>query len=125
MKAYIVADKNGDSGYCTIVFGETRGKAIKNAMLTDACEGYEFTEIHARRVPALDSYYRGDYEMDWFNAEDRIAMVKEANMHCSCEVDINMDKCIACPAHEWCERYEFAEKRYNALNETITENLEV
>ncbi len=106
MKAYIVSDKNGDSGYATIVFGETRGKAIQNAMSTDACEGYEFTEIRATRVPSLDEYYRGLDEMDWFDSGDRIAMVKEAGMYCSYEVDINEDKCLACPAHEWCERYE-------------------
>ena len=106
MKAYVVSDKNGDSGYCTIVFGETRGKAIANAMYTDACEGYEYTEIRAIRVPSLDSYYKGHSEMDWEDMDDRIAMVRYANMHCSYELNVTELKCDECLAHEWCERYE-------------------
>ena len=43
--------------------------------------------------------------MDWYNDEDRIAMVKDG-MYCSYEVDLLPGECMACPAHKWCERYE-------------------
>lgn len=55
MKAYLVRDIESSEDYCTVVFGETRGKAIQAALATDA--------IRATRVPALDTYYRGLPEM--------------------------------------------------------------
>ena len=105
MKAYTVTDKR-EYMYSTVVFAETRGKAIALAMHTDACEDCEFTDILARRIPALDKYYRGRNEMDWFDAQDRIAMVRDGNYSCSYEVDVELKDCKECPAHECCERYE-------------------
>lgn len=65
------------------------------------------------RAPELDQFYHGKSEMDWFDSDDRIAMVKHGGFHCSSEVDVYKEKCEACPAHEWCERYEdLVEDRY-------------
>ena len=105
MKAWSVTDDE-ECLYATIVFAETRGKAKVIAQGTDACVDADFTHIRAIRVPQLDSYYRGKREMDWYDDNDRIAMVRYANMMCSYEVDIEKENCLSCPAHEWCGRYE-------------------
>lgn len=105
MKAWSVTDDE-EYMYATIVFAETRGKAKVIAQGTDACADVDFTHIRAIRVPQLDSYYRGLSEMDWYNDNDMIAMVRYANMMCSYEVDIEKEDCLSCPAHEWCDRYE-------------------
>lgn len=101
MKAYEVYDTwNPDNG-CTIVFGETAGKAKSAALHTDVGEDSLFVDIRAYRVPTLDSYYRGRIEMDWDNPDERIAMVKEANMHCQ-PWTTEADDCKKCPAREYC-----------------------
>lgn len=103
MKAYKVTDGR----YCdfaTIVFAESRGKAKKIAQNTDCCEYTPFIYIRATRVPALDKYYRGISEMDWYEDNDRIAMVKEANFSCSYEYDALDCECDKCPANQWCDR---------------------
>lgn len=103
MKAYVVTDKN-ECVYSTVVFAETRGKAIALAKSTDACEDVPFTEISAHRVPQMDKYYRGKSEMDWNNADDRIAMCKEAGFSCAAEVW--EPECKSCPAKSYCDRYQ-------------------
>ena len=102
MKAYIVTDID-ECVYSTVVFAETRGKAIALAQHTDACEDVPFTRISAHRAPQLDKCYRGKYEMDWFNSDDRIAMCKYAGF-CCCD-EVYDPECDACPAKEYCNRY--------------------
>ena len=74
IKAYRVTDKN-ECFYATIVFAETAGKARAIGMNTDCCEGAEFTDVVVCRVPDFDNFYRGLPEMDWYNDDDRRAMV--------------------------------------------------
>ena len=105
MKAYIIHDLKGYADYSTVVFAETSGKAKATAITTDAFDDYEFTEISARRVPALDKYYRGECEMDWYNTEDRIALVKDGGFSCDPECWEEED-CEKCPAKQWCDRNE-------------------
>lgn len=102
MKAYEAM--NYDTGYGTVVFAETRGKARSLLMNTDEFDGYEFIEISPRRVKELDSEYRGRSQMDWRNDEDRIAMVK-AGWTCG-DDSFNPDYCERCPANEYCSQYE-------------------
>lgn len=106
MKAWKVEDRERYDDYCTIVFAETREQARVLAMRTDACEDARYTDIRAVRVPDLDQFYRGLPEMDWYNGEDRKAMVRYADMCCSYEVDTSKEECSACTAHEWCLRFE-------------------
>ena len=108
MKAYKISDLKGYCEYSTIVFAESRGKAKAIAITTDSFNDYDYTEISARRVPKLDKYYRGESEMDWYNTEDRIAMVKEAGFSCSLDYWEEED-CLECPAWQWCDRCEVAE----------------
>lgn len=109
MKAYIIQDLRGYTDYSTVVFAETSGKAKAIAICTNAFEDYEFTEISARRIPKLDKYYRGQKEMDWFDPNDRVALVREANLYCSYEFDRADLGCESCPANQWCERSEATE----------------
>lgn len=108
MKAYICTDRSFDSGYSVVIFAETRGKAIANALFTGYFDDYDyhFTDIRATRVPALDKHYRGSMEMDWYNDADRAAMVKELGYHCSYEYDPMPSECERCSANKWCSRYE-------------------
>ena len=108
MKAWIVSDYGGNSEYSAVIFAETRGKAIRYAL--DYCDGtfdsFEWTEMRAVRVPALDEFYRGKPEMDWFDMDDRVAMVRYAGFYCSDVETVTVDKCKQCPAHFWCDRFE-------------------
>lgn len=114
MKAYIVRDEKCYEDYCTVVFAETRGKARQAALRTDACEDAEFTDIRAIRVPELDAYYRGEEEMDWEDKNDRIGMVRYADMRCSSEMNFNECGCEDCPAKEFCSRYDSMEDEYDS-----------
>lgn len=111
MKAWSVSDANGNSGYSYVIYAETRGKAIRYAL--DHCDGtfdwYDWTEMRALRVPALDSCYRGKSEMDWCDMDDRVAMVHYAGYHCSNEIDVTKGECLECPAHSWCNRFDVEE----------------
>lgn len=106
MKAYIASDRNGDSGSSIVVFAETAGQAKAYACASDMFDEYDFTEMRVNRCKALDSYYRGNREMNWLNDEDRIAMVRYANFECSSEVWHPECERDQCPAQQWCGRYE-------------------
>lgn len=100
MKAY--SAWNEYTGFATVVFAETAGKAKAILISTDCFEGFEFTEIRPYRVPELDKEYRGHSEMDWCDDQDRIALVKQG-WHCADDA-FRPDECVACPAGKWCER---------------------
>ena len=102
MKAWLVREKDGE--YATVVFAETRGKAMAEAQATDACEDVRFCDIEAKREPDMDKYYKeGKREMDWHNDADRIALVKECGFYC---VDMFIKECEDCPAKEYCDEYQ-------------------
>ena len=103
MKAYAI--KVDSSDLTAIVFAETRNKAKSIAQHTETFGDMDYIDIRATRSPTLDKYYKGKSEMDWYNMEDRVAMVKEAGFTCSYEYEI-YDDCDDCPAKQWCDRYE-------------------
>lgn len=104
MKAWLVRDKKESSA--TIVFAETRGKARVVAMHTDTCEDVDFCDIDVTRKRHMDKYYsEGKKEMDWYNAKDRIAMVKECGFRCDYDY-FDIEDCEDCPAKQYCDRYE-------------------
>ena len=105
MKAWIVDDPI-EAATAAVVFAETRGQAKVLAQSTDACEDMDFVDIRAVRAPKLDRFYRGKSEMDWFDPNDRAAMVKYGGFHCSPEVDVYKEKCETCSAKKWCGKYE-------------------
>ena len=81
MKAWLVREK--DEFEAAVVFAETRGQAKTIALHTDACEDADFLSIEVRRAKEADKYYKpGKRELDWFNSEDRIALVKDCGFTC-------------------------------------------
>lgn len=103
MKAWQVREK--DEFYTTVVFAETRGKAKSLALSTDACVYANFCDIEVHREPRMDKYYtEGKTEMDWYNPQDRIALVKECGFVCS-EDCFCKEECLICPANEYCDKY--------------------
>lgn len=113
IKAFSVTNTE-EYRYSTVVFAKNRGEAKKLALRTDACEDAEFIKIRAMREPHLDQYYHGNYEMDWNDAGDRIALVRFAGFSCSYEIDD--PECEDCPAKQWCER---AERMEDYLGENL------
>lgn len=101
MKAWIV--KARDEFGATVVFAEKRGKAKSLALATQCCEHVPYIKIEARRCPEADKLYKGQYEVDWDNPDDRICLVKECGFYCEC---IEPEYCKKCPAKEYCDSYE-------------------
>lgn len=110
MKAWKVTDLCEE--YSTIVFAESRNKARLEAMCTDVCYGMEYIEINPIRVPWADEMYHGSREMDWYDADDRIALVKHG---WSC-LEPEYSDCKSCPAKKWCE-YGEQENPYESEGE--------
>lgn len=100
MKAWIVTT-DYDTG-CTVVFAETRGKAIAAALCCDQFEDCEFIEIRATRFKKFDSHYRGRSEIDWYDPKDRVPLVRDYSWACD---DIGYD-CDTCAAKKWCMHWE-------------------
>ncbi len=103
MKAWLVREK--DEFCATIVFAETRGKAKALALHTETCEDADFIYIEVHRAKEADKYYQpGKTELCWFNAEDRIAMVKDCGF--TCDPDAHYaEECANCPAKEFCDDF--------------------
>jgi len=93
MKAYHVQDKT-ECFWATIVFAETAGKARAIGMHTDCCDGAEFTDVLVKRAPDFDPFYRGNCEMDWYNDDDRKAMVARG-WKCWEPLDWECESCCA------------------------------
>ena len=93
MKAWIARDKR-ESCYSTVVFAETAGKARAIAQNTDCCEDVEWCDISVRRFKEMDDHYRGYMEMDWWNEEDRRALV-EHGWKCWEPMDYECEACCA------------------------------
>ena len=92
-----------EPSYCTVVFAETRGQAKARAQNTDCLEDAAWTEIHVNRLPELDKEYRGHTEMDWYNDQDRLALIRDVGMRCEY---IDTDDCARCVGRDYCEAWE-------------------
>lgn len=101
MKAWKAEDKR-DGFYSTVVFAETRGQAKSAAKATDCCEDADWTDIRVTRAPELDGEYRGHTEMEWYDDQDRIALIKNG-WHCE---EVWLDECETCVGRDECETYK-------------------
>ena len=102
-KASIAREK--DEFCATVVFAETRGEARALALSTDACESADFVDIEVRRIKDADKYYKpGKHELDWYNSDDRIALVKDCGFVCDHEY-LDMDDCAVCSAKDFCDYF--------------------
>lgn len=108
MKAWIVREKGEFEA--TVVFAETRGQAKVRALYTDMLECSDFMSIDVRRAKEADKFYKpGKRELDWFDTEDRIALVKDCGFTCSPDTHC-AEKCAICPAKDYCDDYMESEK---------------
>lgn len=90
----------------TIVFAESAGKARYIAMNSDSIgDDLEFKDVRVRRVPQLDKYYHGLKEMNWYNSDDRFAMIRFAGFQCN-EDTFEPYECKDCSGKEYCDRYK-------------------
>lgn len=101
MKAYKIYSRT-EKYYFEIVFANTPGQARSMGLTSDATEGCEFTDIGVRRVPSLDKCYKGKPRMEWYDDDDRIAMVRFEGYRC----EDGCDELEKCPAHEWCDTFK-------------------
>lgn len=102
LKAYRVEDLDACDNFSTVVFAESRAKAKALAMSTDTCEDAEYVRIRATRIPELDGNYRGRDEMDWYNMDDRRALVR-LGWRC---YEPDRDDCAVCQLKDDCEDYQ-------------------
>lgn len=104
MKAWLVREK--DEFCATVVFAETRGKARALALHTEACEDADWLDIDVYRRPNLDKYYvDGKREMNWFNKNDRIALVRDGGFVCDPDY-WEFEDCEVCSASDYCDKYQ-------------------
>ena len=101
MKAWKAYEYDSPTNYMTVVFAETASKARSVAMGTEALEDVPYTDIRVNRLKEMDDHYRGKDEVDWYNDEDRKALV---HIGWSCEEPSWLcDTCIAKDECRWQE----------------------
>jgi hypothetical protein len=74
-KAYTAWDAKIGKEKSTVVFAETVVEAKGLAMRSEACEDSDFMDIRVRRFQEMDGKDRGRDEIDWYDQEDRKALV--------------------------------------------------
>ena len=91
-KAYKVWFDYGEGS--TVVFAENRNQAKMMAMGCDCCEGAPYIDIRVKRMQEFDRLYKGDTEIDWYDPETRLLLVRYYGWSCL-EPSWECDKCIA------------------------------
>ena len=99
-KAFIASQKDGDCS--TIVFAENTTQAKLAAMACDCCEDAMYTDIRVRRLPEADALYKGTVEINWYDQETRVALVRDFGWSCW-ETSWDCDTCEAKPYCHWHE----------------------
>lgn len=101
MKAYKVWDTKSLEFSSTVVFAKNSREAKKLALGTDACEDADYINVRVLRFPEMDSHYRGKTEIDWYDMEDRKALVSLGWMCLE-----TSEECDACPLKMICGQWE-------------------
>lgn len=102
-KAWIVSDVYGNEGN-TIIFAPTRAKAKYLALNEPSLWDYSWTELHARRFPEFDSYYKLDLTViDWNDMYYRKLLVSKFDYHC---FEVIPEECEKCDARFDCSAYK-------------------
>lgn len=102
MKAYCVYDSASDDNCSTIVFAENPTQAKLIAQSTDACEDTRYIDIRVKRAPEADGLYKGNSEIDWYDDETSITLVRDLGWACW-EPGFECDNC---PAKRYCRWHE-------------------
>ncbi len=111
MKAYRAWDEKAFDPWATIVFAENIKEAKKIAMATDACEEANFIDIRVRRLKEADCLYKGSSEIDWYDEETRIALVRDFGWRCY-DTSFECEKCVARRYCAWFEEEDETENDY-------------
>lgn len=99
-KAYRACEK--DSDYATIVFAESATQAKTIALSCESCEDAQYIDIRVQRMPGADKLYKGFSEIDWYDSEIRIALVRDFGWAC---LEPSWE-CDTCPAKQYCRWHE-------------------
>lgn len=103
LKAYKVWDNSAFENYETIVFAENSREAKKIAFTYDVCYNADYMQLRVKRQPEADKLYKGQPEIDWYDKETRLALVKELEWACE-DTSYECDTCIA---KEYCRHWEW------------------
>lgn len=76
MKAYKAFDNGAVEIYSTVVFAENCREAKKIAFETECCEDAQYIDVRVQRFPQADKLYRGLREIDWYDMNERKALVE-------------------------------------------------
>lgn len=101
MKAYRAWDSQAVENYSTVVFANTAQEAKKVAFSTETCEDAKYTDIRVRRFPEMDDHDKGRSEIDWYDMEDRRALVA---LGWSC-LEMSWE-CDTCECKDICDQWE-------------------
>lgn len=102
MKAYVAWDNTAVEDYHTIVFAENTQEARKIVFSCEVCEDAEWINVKVKRKSQANNLYKGHSEMDWYNPETRLALVRDLGWAC---LDID-STCDTCTAKIYCRHWE-------------------
>lgn len=95
MKAWLVSDAYGNVEKSVVVFAETRGKAINEALCYEF-EDCAYIDLRARRAKELDGMEDCEpTDNYWLNEDIRLILVKEYGWSCLEYDDTYCGHCIA------------------------------
>ena len=100
MKAYKAWVDYGEGS--TIVFAETRNQAKVISLSCDCCEDAKYTDIRVHRMNELDRLYKGKSEMDWYDEETRLLLVRDFGWSC---IEPSLE-CDSCNCKKYCSWHE-------------------
>ena len=100
MKAWIVTNKNDNFG-SVVVYAETRGKAMAQALCADGFEDCIWTDLYARRFKEFDKYYKEGLDEE----EIKMILVKDYGWTCY----ETSPECETCKARQYCCKWEAQE----------------
>ena len=103
-KAYKVWVESGEGS--TVVFADSRNEARMLALNCDCCEYSRYIDVSAKRMKGLDSLYKGQFEIDWYDMETRIVLVRDYGWSC---LESSFE-CDVCDARKYCWRFEGEEE---------------
>lgn len=72
------------------------------SMGCDCCEGASYIEISVKRMKALDGLYKGIPEIDWYDPETRMLLVRDYGWSCT----ETSWECLFCAAKKHCMWWE-------------------
>ena len=121
MKAYRAWDEKSLDPCTTIVFAKNTRKAKKIAMETDTCEGANFIDIRVKRFKEADYLYKGSAEIDWYDEETRVALVRDFGWRCY-DISWECERCVARRYCAWFKDETIEEEAQKALEDMVKEN---